>query len=120
MKAMDILKQLKEAYNAQYKIVSAKELADEISTLCVGDEIYFADTWDENVAPENIKANNCENWYGIKVIKAFDSKMAVFNYSGGGKAYVAEIDEELEFAVNYYLRNFVNGTTVYKHVVLEY
>ena len=105
----------------QYKIVNAKELADFIFEMEVGEEVYFASTWDEYTPVEKLDGSCCESWYGIKIISAFDSTMAIFNYAGGGKVFAVEVDgETIEDSINYYFRNFVEGTTLFHHVVLEY
>ena len=117
----ETLKKFVEANAPKYKIVNVKELADFIFEMEVGDEVYFADTWDELTSPEKLDGSCCEGWYGIKIISAFDSMMAIFNYAGGGKAFAAELDgDTIEEAIHYYLRNYVNGTTMFHHVVLEY
>lgn len=108
-------------YHAQYKIVNAKELAEFIKEMKIGEEVYFASTWDELTPPEKLDGSCCECWYGIKVIKAFGYKVAIFNYAGGNKAFAVEVDSEtIEHDIHYYLRNFVEGTTKFHHVVLEY
>lgn len=121
MKIKETLKKIVEPVVPKYKIVNAKELADFIFEMKVGDEVYFAETWDELTPPEKLDGSCCEGWYGIKIISAFDSMMAIFNYAGGGKAFAAELDgETIEDDINYYFRNCVGGTTVFHHVVLEY
>ena len=121
MNIKESLKKILEPIAPKYKIVDVKELADFIMEMEVGDEVYFADTWDEDTPPEKLDGSCCEGWYGIKVISAFDSMMAIFNYAGGGKAFAAELDgETIESSIHYYLRNFTEGTTVFHHVVLEY
>lgn len=108
-------------YAPHYKIVNVSELADFIFEMEIGDEVYFAETWDTEIDPDKLDGSCCEGWYGIKIIQAFDRTMAIFNWSGGGKAFAAEVDEDtLEYSICYYLRHFVEGTTVFHKVVLEY
>ena len=121
MSIREKLMEITKTHTPQYKIVNVAELANFIFEMEMGEEVYFADTWDDSIPPEQLDGSCCESWYGIKVISAFDSVMAIFQYAGGGKAFAAELDgETIEDAIKYYLRNFVNGTTKYQHVVLEY
>lgn len=121
MSIKEKLMKITKPHEPQYKIVSVKELADFIFNMDIGEEVYFASDWDDSVPPENLNGSCCENWYGIKVVSAFDSVMAIFQYSGGGQAFATDVDgETIEEHILYYLRNFVNGTTVFHHVVLEY
>ena len=118
MNIKEVLKNFIEANAPKYKIVNVEELADFIFEMEVGDEVYFAETWDEETPPEKLDGSCCESWYGIKIISAFDSMMAIFNYAGGGKAFAAELDgDTIEQDIQYYFNNFVNRTT---RVVLEY
>lgn len=103
-----------------YKLVTAKELAKFIETMPFDAEIFFADTWDERTPVERLDSSCCEGWWGIKKIKAFDSAIVVFGWSGGGQSWCTEANGEyLEDDVKHYLRDYVEGTTICGSVVLE-
>ena len=105
----------------QYKIIGVKELADYIMTMAANDEVFFASTWDEETEPTKLDGSCCEDWYGVKVINAFDYKLVVLAQSGGDKVWAFRLNAEtIETDIKYYLRTQVGGTTVYQHVVLEH
>lgn len=104
-----------------YKIVDVRQLAEFIINSPMEQEFYFADTWDEDTPEDKLDGSCCEGWWGFKKIRAFDSDIVVFGWSGGGSNWCTEVDKEyLEDDIKMYLRNYVKGTTKDWHVALEY
>lgn len=103
-----------------YKLVTPKELAKFIETMPCNEEFFFADTWDEETSVERLDGSCCEGWWGIKKIKAFDSLIVIFGWSGGGQTWCTEVNNEyLEDDIKHYLKDYVEGTTIENFVVLE-
>lgn len=104
----------------KYQIVTPKELAKFIEVMPCNEEFYFADTWDLETSEEKLEGSCCEGWWGIKKIEAFDSLIVVFGWSGGGNEWCCEVNMEyLEDNIKHYLKDYVQGTTINEHVVLE-
>lgn len=97
------------------------QLAEIIKETEFDKEVYFADTWEEDVPEEELNNLNCEGWWGFRKIKVFDSEALILGWIGGSIFYSTDISsyEYLQEDLKRFIEDHVGGTTEDGFVCVE-
>lgn len=75
--------------------VSLENMARRLLDFEIDDELSFAVNFEEDKETYQYYYEDVSEWYGVKLIKLFDSLMFVFNYYGGLNPFVIDYSEGL-------------------------